>query len=135
LVVSALLAQNGIHRIEHVCPYHADFVNDQKIKAPDDLPLFPAEAEHSLFVLLHVLRPGNVRAKGKLEKGVQGDPAGVDGRNTRRSRYDHSFCRITFEAMEKGGLARAGLARQKNIFSRVFDKIPGKGKLIVLYRF
>jgi hypothetical protein len=37
--------------------------------------------------------------------------------------------------MEKGGLARAGLARQKNIFSRVFDKIPGKGKLIVFYRF
>jgi hypothetical protein len=35
--------------------------------------------------------------------------------------------------VEKGGLARASFARQKDMPSRVFYKIPGKGKFLVFY--
>ena len=72
------------------------------------------------------LAAGHKRTEGQLEKGVQGDAAGVDGRHTGRGRDHHALVGLSFDGVQKGGLAGAGLAGQEDIAVGVPDKIVGQ---------
>jgi len=65
---------------------------------------------------------GKAGAKGQLEKRMQGDAAGVDGRDP-GGRGDHQpFVGLFFDCMEEGGLAGARLAGEKDGAVGVLDK-------------
>ena len=59
------------------------------------------------------------------------DAAGVDGGHAGRGGDNHSFCRILFQLMQKGGFAGTGLTRQKYIAPRVLNKVAGQFQFMV----
>jgi len=118
LLGAAISSQNAVNAIKQVGPDHADLIDNQEIKAPDDVLFLFAEP-----VLAGMgLAAGNKRPEGYLEKRMQGHPAGIDGRDSGRGGDYQPFMRLLFDGMEKGGFAGAGLAGEKYRAVGLLDK-------------
>ena len=117
-IAGAIAAKYGVHAIEKVGAHHADFIDDQKIKAPDNVLFLPPEP----VLLAKCFPAGDERSQRQLKKGVQGDAAGIDGGDAGRGRYHQPFAGLFLEGMQKSGLAGAGLPGQKNIAVGMPDK-------------
>ena len=110
LIIATVPAQDRIHGIQQVGPHHADLVNHQQIKAFDNPFFFFAESEQALPALFIGLTARNKWAKGQLEKRMEGDASGINGRNPGWGGDDHPFCGIFFQLMQKGGFSGAGFS-------------------------
>ena len=128
-VVAPVASQDAIDPVEEIGPHHADLIDDQQVQAFNDVDLLPAEPV--LIMAAGSLAARHERTEGQLEKRMESDPAGVDGRHTGRGRDDHPFVGTLFQVVQKGGLAGACLAGQENIPVGVFYKIVGQLKLRV----
>jgi hypothetical protein len=80
-------------------------------------------AEPVLIVAALRLAARHERTEGQLEKRMEGDPAGVDGRHSGRGGDDHPFVGTLFQVVQKGVLAGVPVG--------VLYKIIGRLKLRV----
>ena len=99
-VTALVFAQDLINSIQNVSAYHADFIDDQQIKASQNIDFLTAETIDSgchisiarnrdgsyLFRILRYLRP-----KRHLEERVNGDTSRIDGSHAGRSNDYHPF--------------------------------------------
>ncbi len=118
---AAMAAENTVHPVQQVGADHADLVDHQKIEAFNEIDLVPAE-----FMAVFALAAGNERPERHLKKGMESDAAGIDRRHPGRGGDDHAFRALLFDVVQKGRLAGAGLAGQKNIAAGVPDKFVGE---------
>jgi len=91
LFIAPVLPQHRVHGIEQIGPYHTDFINHQQIKALDNPFFFFAEPEHALPVFFMGLAAGNEGTKRELKKRMEGDAAGINGRNPGWGGNNHPF--------------------------------------------
>jgi hypothetical protein len=120
-IIPAAASKNAVHPVKQICSDHADFIDNQKIKASDDILFLPPEPVPTGMRFT----AGDKGTKRHLKKGMQGDAAGIDGRDTGRSRYHQPFMRFFLNGMEKGGFAGAGFAGQKDMAVGMLDKFFG----------
>jgi len=116
-----MAAENAVNPVQQVSADHADLIDHQEIEAFDEIDLIPAE-----FMAVFALAAGNERPERHLEKGMQGDAAGINRRHPGRGGDDHAFRALLFDGVQKGSLAGAGLTGQKNIAAGVPDKFVGQ---------
>jgi hypothetical protein len=111
LIIAAVPPQHRIHGIQQIGTHHADLINHQQIEALDNPFLFLAEPEHALPVFSWASLPGRKGTERELKKGMEGDPARIDGRNPGGRGDDHPFGRIPFQVVQKGGFAGPRFSR------------------------
>src|SRR5690554_5300447 len=121
-------AQYPVDGIEEVGPHHAYFVDDEEVETADEVDFGSAKAEgggRSLFFGGQVV-VGHLGAKRQLKKGVDGDAAGIDGGDAGGGHYGHALGAALLQLAQKGGVAGAGLAGEKEVASGVAYKAAGQ---------
>ena len=114
--------------IEQVGADHADFVDDEQVQAADNLRFFLGELIKFPRVPFR-LPSGKVWPERELEKGVDGNASGIHGGDAGGGDDDHALRAAFFELSEECSFARAGLAGQEEIRSRVAEDAEGEGCL------
>ena len=127
--------QDSIYSIKQISPYHTDFINNQQIKAFDNLLFLFTESEHSLPARFMGMASREKRSKRKLEKGVKRNTSGINGSNSCWSSYNHSFDAVFAQIAQECGFAGACLTCQKNMIISILNKIPCCLKLMVFIIF
>ena len=120
-IAATVTTQHGVYAIKQVGADHTYLIDDQQIKAFDDI----------YFILIELV-PGRgftARHEGTewhLKKGMQGHATRINGGNTGGCCDDHPFRTLLFDIVQKGRFSSAGLSRQVNIAARVPDKFIGE---------
>ena len=115
---ATVATQHTVHAIEQIRPYHADLVDNQQVKAFDDILFFLTEP-----VLAGVgLATRDERPERHLKKRVESYPAGVDCRNPGGCGDYQPFVALFFNGLQKRGLTGASLTGEKNRAVGVLDK-------------
>ena len=69
-----------------------------------------------------------------MEEGVEGGAARIDGSNASGRKDDHPLCVLAAQVVQKGCLARAGLARQEEAVTGLGDNLVGNFYLGIRHR-
>ncbi len=103
LIIPAKLAQPLVDTVQQVGTYHTDLIDHQQVQTSDNISLLGTEAHTSPVFTLGITR--HPRAKRKLEKRVNGHPAGIDGRHSRWCYHDHTLGQALFQIVQKGSFS------------------------------
>ena len=125
-MVVAEPAQHGVDGVEQVAPHHRYLVDDEQVERGDEAPFLTTVLEAVFYLSI-----GHIGGEGQLEKGVDGDTAGIDGRHTGGRHHHGALAQALHHRFQKGGLAGAGLAGEEDALASVFHEVPRGAQFFV----
>jgi len=119
-------AKHVVDSVEQVCPHHADLVDHQQVKRPEQLDFVAGKAP---LTVDFPRRVGKVQPHRQLKKRMQRHASSVNRSDTGRCGNDHPLRAFFFDLVQERGLACARFPCEKNILARIADVFECKIEL------
>ena len=114
--------EGPVHRVDDVAPHHRHLVDDDRVDMPNEGNLVPVQDTDI---------PGAEHPQRQPEERMDGLPARVHRRNTRRRDDDEALVDGLLDHLEEGGLARSRAAGEEEGVVGLRDHVEGELLLVV----
>jgi hypothetical protein len=130
---SSHFAQREVDRIEGIAARHADLVDDEQVELAKHSNLLRAQAQilsQQAAIRgdagIHGIIGRHEASEWQAEHGMQGDAAGVDGRDAGRRHHHDVLLRALHELAQQARLARAGPPGHEAMLAGVQGELLGQ---------
>ena len=123
-VVVGVGAENAVDEVNDVCAHHGYLIDDDEVKALQELYLFLAVAQEVADAASGIAAVvGGQGVEGQLEEAVKGDASRIDGSNARRCQHNGLLACVLLDVSQEGALPRSGLTGEEEGVLCVADDV------------